>query len=65
MVKDFLIYFFGQGTEPEFKLFTFAHIAPIIIMIDAIIFRIRFFSLKIFTPKKTLTIVDNWNKDKA
>ena len=33
MVKEFLIYFFGQGTEPEFKLFTLAHIIPVLLLI--------------------------------
>ena len=32
-MKDFLIYFFGQGTEVEFSLFTVAHFAPILLMI--------------------------------
>ena len=35
-MKDFLIYFFGQGTEVEFSLFTFAHFAPILLMCLAI-----------------------------
>ena len=30
-MKDFFAYFFGAGTEVEFKNFTFAHIAPILI----------------------------------
>lgn len=30
-MKDFLIYFFGQGTEVEFSLFTPAHFAPVIL----------------------------------
>lgn len=32
-MKDFLIYFFGQGTEPEFSLFTAAHLIPIGLML--------------------------------
>ena len=31
-MKDFLIYFFGQGTQPEFSLFTPAHFAPIVLL---------------------------------
>lgn len=36
-MKDFFIYFFGQGTQQEFALFTPAHIAPILGMIAVII----------------------------
>jgi len=32
-MKNFLQYFFGQGSEPEFVLFTFAHFAPILLLI--------------------------------
>lgn len=32
-VKDFFIYFFGEGTQPEFSLPTPAHIAPIAAML--------------------------------
>ena len=35
-MREFFGYFFGQGTEPEFALFTFAHIAPILLMLGAI-----------------------------
>jgi len=35
-MKDFLIYFFGAGTQPEFSLFTPAHFAPILAMLLAI-----------------------------
>ena len=35
-MKDFLLYFFGAGTEPEFALFTPAHFAPIVLLILAI-----------------------------
>ena len=35
-MKDFFRYFFGEGTQPEFSLFTFAHFAPIILMIGVI-----------------------------
>ena len=39
-MKEFFRYFFGQGTEQEFSLFSVAHIAPIILMIG-VIFLIR------------------------
>lgn len=32
-MKDFCIYFFGQGTQTEFFLFTPAHFAPILLML--------------------------------
>ena len=35
-MKDFLIYFFDAGTEPEFTLFSFAHILPIVLLIAAL-----------------------------
>lgn len=41
-MKDFFIYFFGQGTEPEFALFTVAHFAPILLMILTIYLLHRF-----------------------
>ena len=36
-MRDFLIYFFGAGTEVEFSLFTFAHFAPVLTMIAVIV----------------------------
>ena len=39
-MKDFFIYFFGVGSEPEFALFTPAHFAPILLMLG-VIFLIR------------------------
>ena len=30
-MKDFFVYFFGQGDTPEFSIFTFAHLAPILV----------------------------------
>ena len=39
-MKEFLIYFFGAGTQPEFSLFTPAHFAPILVML-LVIFGIR------------------------
>ena len=41
-MKEFLIYFFSWGDEPEFALFTFAHFAPILCML-AVIFLMRRF----------------------
>ena len=35
-MKDLIVYFFGQGTEVEFSLFTVAHFAPIVLMVLAI-----------------------------
>ena len=42
-MKDFFIYFFGQGTETEFSIFTLAHILPVLAMLAVIylIFRKR------------------------
>lgn len=45
-MKEFLAYFFGKGDEVEFENFTFAHFAPIILMI-AIILLTYFFRDKI------------------
>ena len=35
-MKDFLIHFFGQGTEVEFSIFTLPHLIPILLMFAAI-----------------------------
>ena len=35
-MKDLLTYFFGQGTEPEFAIFTLPHFIPIILLIIAL-----------------------------
>jgi len=42
-VRDFFIYFFGQGAEPEFRNFTPAHFVPILLMAACIflIYRCR------------------------
>ena len=42
-MKEFFSYFFGQGTEPEFALLSFAHLAPILLMLGviALIYRFR------------------------
>ena len=45
-MKDFFIYFFGAGTEPEFSNFTLAHFLPIALMIG-VIFLIRGFQDKL------------------
>ena len=42
MIRDFLIYFFGQGTEPEFAIFTLAHLIPILSLIIAIFLMYRY-----------------------
>lgn len=39
-MKEFLTYFFGAGSQPEFALFTPSHFAPIILML-CVIFLIR------------------------
>ena len=36
MMKKALIHFFGQGSEPEFSLFTLAHILPILFLLAAL-----------------------------
>ena len=36
-MKDFLLYFLGQGDTQEFALFTPAHFAPIALMIAVIL----------------------------
>lgn len=49
-MKNWLIYFFGKGETEEFSNFTFAHFAPIILMI-AVIFLIRHFRTQIRNSK--------------
>ena len=41
-MKDFLKYFFGQGTEVEFTNFSLAHFLPILIMIGVILLISRY-----------------------
>ena len=41
-MKSFFLYFFGEGTEQEFALFTPAHFAPILFMIAVILLLRRF-----------------------
>lgn len=36
-MRDFFSYFFGQGTQVEFSLFTLAHFMPILVMIGLIL----------------------------
>lgn len=36
-MKDFLQYFFGAGQQAEFSIFTFAHLAPVLVMIIMIL----------------------------
>lgn len=40
-MKEFFRYFFGQGTEPEFALFTPAHFIPILFLIIALLLLYR------------------------
>ena len=35
-MEDFFAYFFGAGTEQEFAIFTFAHFAPIVLMLGVL-----------------------------
>ena len=35
-MRDFFIYFFGEGTQTEFSLFTLAHFMPVVLMIGCI-----------------------------
>ena len=57
-MKDFLKYFLGAGTEVEFANFTFAHFAPILIMIALILLMWRFQDkLRGFRHEKTLRYV--------
>ena len=41
-MKEFLLYFWGQGETPEFALFTPAHFAPILLMLAVILLTHRF-----------------------
>lgn len=41
-MKEFFQYFFGKGDEVEFRNFTFAHFAPIILMIGIIVLIYKF-----------------------
>ena len=41
-MKEFLIHFFGQGSEPEFSLFTLAHILPILFLFAALFLLYRY-----------------------
>ena len=41
-MREFFIYFFGEGTQPEFSLFTPAHFVPVLLMIAAILLIRRF-----------------------
>ena len=36
-MKDFLAYFFGDGEQQEFAIFTFAHLAPILVALGVIL----------------------------
>ena len=41
-MKKFFVHFFGEGTSPEFALFTPSHFAPILLMLALIALIIRF-----------------------
>jgi len=41
-MKDFLTYFFGAGTEPEFSIFTPAHFAPILLLLVVLFLLYRY-----------------------
>ncbi|MBR5232429.1 MAG: TIGR02206 family membrane protein [Clostridia bacterium] len=41
-MKAFFTYFFGQGTEVEFSIFTFAHFAPVALAVAVILLMYRF-----------------------
>lgn len=40
-MKEFFGYFFGEGSEPEFAIFTLAHLLPVLVMIGVIALIIR------------------------
>ncbi|MBO7251518.1 MAG: YwaF family protein, partial [Oscillospiraceae bacterium] len=42
MIKNMLIYFFGEGTEQEFSLFTPAHFMPILLLIAGLYLLYRY-----------------------
>ena len=54
-MKEFLIYFFGEGTTPEFALFTPAHVVPVLLMI-AVILLIRRFRVQIRNSRHEETL---------
>ena len=54
-MKEFFIYFFGEGTTPEFALFTPAHFAPVLLMI-AVIMLIRRFRVQICRSRHEETL---------
>ncbi|MBP3656325.1 MAG: TIGR02206 family membrane protein [Clostridia bacterium] len=41
-MREFLIYFFSEGTKPEFALFTPAHFAPVLLLLAALFLMHRF-----------------------
>ena len=57
-MKEFLKYFLGAGTTEEFRNFTFAHFAPILVMIGLILLMWRFQDkLRGFKNEKVLRYV--------
>jgi hypothetical integral membrane protein (TIGR02206 family) len=53
-MKDFFAYFFGQGETEEFRIFTFAHLAPILVAAAAV-YAIWHFREKIRTSRHERT----------
>ena len=41
-MREFFTYFFGMGEEPEFSIFTFAHLVPILFLAAALFLLYRF-----------------------
>ena len=54
-MRDFFIYFFSWGSEPEFALFTLAHFAPILFML-AMVFLTRKFKNQLRESKFEVNI---------
>ena len=52
-MREFLHYFFGVGTEPEFALFTPAHFAPILLLIGTLFLLYRYRDLLKNSPYET------------
>jgi len=52
-MKDFFRHFFGAGSEPEFSLFTPAHIIPILLLVIALFFLYRYRKALKDTPYET------------
>ena len=53
-MKEFFAYFFGKGTQVEFTNFSFAHIAPILVMVAVILLIYRFRAALRTSPKESV-----------